>query len=473
MRRLLCALLAAAVVAGCGSSSDEAGIEPARSRRPRSEPAAPSEPAPPAESGAADGTEPVQLEVTEVARDLDTVWSLAWDPQGQLWYTERPGRLSRLDGPTTEIEGVVESGEAGLMGLEIDEQGRLFLMYSAADENRVVRLEPDGSQTVLVDGIGLGGIHDGGRIRFGPDGSLFVSTGDTGDSDLAQDPESLSGKILQVDPDTGETSIFSTGHRNAQGLCFAPDGRFYSTEHGPSEGDEINLLTEGLNGGWPEVVGNGLQNYTPTIAPAGCVYYDAELIPQWRGSLLFVTLKDQSLRRLTLGEDGSVTGEEVLIPGRLRPAARRRRRAGRRRLPGDVEPGRARQPGRGRRSHPADRAALLAATAARVAPYSCGGSPERAMSPRTRARAAGSRSSSSERIRPSAASIFSLRCTSLWRTRRPLPASDAPSPSHRSTRRSRIQPSSSATTPPAATARVRTPRSCWSREGAGSLTPPL
>ncbi len=321
--RLLCALLAAAVVAGCGSTSDEAGIEPAPPPSP-AEPAAPSEPAPPAESAPPTGTEPVQLEVTEVARDLDTVWSLAWDPQGQLWYTERPGRLSRLDGPTTEIDGVVETGEAGLMGLEIDEQGRFFLMYSAADENRVVRLEPDGSQTVLVDGIGLGGIHDGGRIRFGPDGSLFVSTGDTGDSDLAQEPESLSGKILQVDPDTGETSIFSTGHRNAQGLCFAPDGRFYSTEHGPSEGDEINLLTEGLNGGWPEIVGNGLQNYTPTIAPAGCVYYDAELIPQWRGSLLFVTLKDQSLRRLTLGDDGSVTGEEVLIQGdfgRLRDVA--------------------------------------------------------------------------------------------------------------------------------------------------------
>jgi glucose/arabinose dehydrogenase len=197
-------------------------------------------------------------------------------------------------------------------------------MYTAADENRVVRLEPDGSQTVLVDGITPGGIHDGGRIRLGPDGSLYVSTGDAGSSDLAQDPESLNGKILRVDPETGEMSIFSTGHRNAQGLCFAPDGRFYATEHGPSEGDEINLLTEGSNGGWPEVVGNGLQNYTPTIAPAGCAYYDADLIPQWRGSLLFVTLKDQSLRRLTLAEDGSVAGEEVLIQGdfgRLRDVA--------------------------------------------------------------------------------------------------------------------------------------------------------
>jgi glucose/arabinose dehydrogenase len=268
--------------------------------------------------------EPVPLEVTEVTRDLQTVWSLAWDPEGRLWFTERPGRLTRLGGPTLEVEGVIESGEAGLMGLEIDAAGRFFLMYTAPDGNRVVRLEPDGSQTVLVDGIAAGGIHDGGRIRLGPDGSLFVSTGDVGDGELAQDPGSLNGKILRVDPDTGDLSVFSNGHRNAQGLCFAPDGRFYSTEHGPDEGDEINILREGDNGGWPETVGNGIWNYTPTIAPAGCAYYDAELIPQWRGSLLFVTLKDQSLRRLTLAGDGSVEEEEVLYQGefgRLRDVA--------------------------------------------------------------------------------------------------------------------------------------------------------
>jgi glucose/arabinose dehydrogenase len=257
----------------------------------------------------------VPLEVTELARDLDTVWSLAWDPDGRLWFTQRAGLLTQLDGPGRQIDGVVENGEAGLMGLEIDGDGRFFLMYTAANENRVVRLEPDGSQTVLVDGIAAGSIHDGGRIRLGPDGSLFVSTGDAGAEELAQDPSSLNGRILRVDPDTGELSVFSAGHRNAQGLCFGPDGRFYSTEHGPSEGDEINILQEGENGGWPEVVGNGIWNYTPTIAPAGCAYYDAELIPQWRGSLLFVTLKDQSLRRLELADDGSVADEEVLYHG--------------------------------------------------------------------------------------------------------------------------------------------------------------
>jgi glucose/arabinose dehydrogenase len=262
--------------------------------------------------------------VSDVVTGLDTVWSLAWDPEGALWYTERAGRLSRLGGSTSEIAGVEENGEAGLMGLEIDAEGRFFLMYTGSADNRVVRLEQDGSLTVLVDAVTAGAIHDGGRIRLGPDGSLFVSTGDAGTGELAQDPDSLNGKILRVDVDSGELSIFSSGHRNAQGLCFGPESRFYSTEHGPDVGDEINILTEGSNGGWPETAGNGIWNYTPTIAPAGCVYYDAELIPQWRGSLLFVTLKDSSLRRLTLAEDGSVTGEEVLYRGafgRLRDVA--------------------------------------------------------------------------------------------------------------------------------------------------------
>lgn len=262
--------------------------------------------------------------MSEIASGLETVWSLAWDPMGRLWFTERPGRLRRLDGPSVEIDGVVEDGEAGLMGLEFDDEGRTYLMYTAADENRIVRLEEDGSQTVLVEGVAKASNHDGGRLRFGPDGTLYASTGDAGNPDLAQEDGSLNGKILAIDPASGDVRIFSKGRRNAQGLCFDPNGRFFSTEHGPDEGDEVNILTEGSNGGWPEAVGNGIQNYTPTIAPAGCAFYSDDLIPQWRGSLLFVTLKDASLRRLSFAEDGSVADEEVLYKdqfGRLRDVA--------------------------------------------------------------------------------------------------------------------------------------------------------
>ena len=245
-----------------------------------------------------------RLEVTTVADGLDTVWALAWDPEGGLWFTERGGTLRSSEGDERSIDGVAENGEAGLMGLEIDPAGRVYVMYTSADENRVVELRDDGSQRVLVDGIPAGSIHDGGRIRLGPDGSLYASVGDAGDS-------SRPGRILRIDPDSGMSTDFSTGRRNVQGLCFDGD-RLLVTEHGPDEGDEIDEVERGEDGGWPDAVGDGsIANYTPTIAPAGCAVYGAELIPQWRGSLLFVTLKDESLRRVDL--DGG--REEVLYRG--------------------------------------------------------------------------------------------------------------------------------------------------------------
>ncbi len=267
---------------------------------------------------------PVRLEVTEVARGLQVPWALAWDPSGALWYTERPGRLTKLGSASRSIAGVSPMGEGGLTGLEIDRQGRTFLMYTSASDNRIVRLEPDGSQKVLVSGIARALIHDGGRLRFGPDGVLYASTGDAAQPNLAPDPSSPNGKVLRVDPDNGGSTVFTRGHRNPGGLCFAPGGRFLSTEHGPTGNDEINVLREGFDGGWPGTAGNGIRNYSPAVAPAGCTVYAADLIPQWKGSMLFGTLRGQSLRRLTFDADGSVAGEEVLYEneyGRIRDVA--------------------------------------------------------------------------------------------------------------------------------------------------------
>jgi len=201
------------------------------------------------------------------------------------------------------------------MGLEIDGRGRRFVMYTGERDNRVVRLEPDGTQRVLVSGIAKAAIHDGGRLRFGADGMLYASTGDAGVPPSAQDPEGLNGKVLRIDPESGRATVFSRGHRNIQGLCVGPDGRLLATEHGPDRGDEVNVITEGSNGGWPEQVGNGIKNYTPTIALAGCDVYTAALIPAWKGSMLFVTLKARSLHRLTFDPDGSVSSDEVLLDG--------------------------------------------------------------------------------------------------------------------------------------------------------------
>jgi aldose sugar dehydrogenase len=258
---------------------------------------------------------PVELEVTEVARGLEVPWSLAWDQSGALWFTQRTGALTRLNGPSRQIAGVTPVGEGGLMGLEIDRQGRMFVMYTSAQDNKIVRLEPDGSQKVLVSGIARAAIHDGGRLRFGPDGTLYASAGDAGQTALAPNPSSLNGKVLKVDTENGGATVFSRGHRNPEGLCFEPGGRFLSTEHGPTGNDEVNVLREGFDGGWPGTAGNGIRNYSPSVAPAGCVVYSADLIPQWKGSMLFGTLRGQGLRRLTFAADGSVAGEEVLYEG--------------------------------------------------------------------------------------------------------------------------------------------------------------
>ncbi len=276
-------------------------------------PSTPNASVPPTTEDPTDGA--VRLGVTEVASGLDTVWALAWGPDGRLWFTERAGRLTRLGDPARTVDGVVEEGEGGLMGLEIDDQGRPYVMYTGATDNRVVRLESDGSQTVLVDGIAKAGIHNGGRLRFGPGGALYAATGDAGRPESAQEPAGRNGKVLSIDPSGGGPAVFSRGHRNVQGLCIDGAGRLLATEHGPDRGDEINVVRGGDDGGWPATVGNGIRNYTPTIAPAGCAVYAGGLIPQWRGSLLFVTLKGEDLRRLTFGADGTITGEEVLYDG--------------------------------------------------------------------------------------------------------------------------------------------------------------
>ncbi|HEX2063551.1 MAG TPA: PQQ-dependent sugar dehydrogenase [Acidimicrobiales bacterium] len=331
LRRGALALVAALGVAtaGCGGDDDaeSSGPTSAPATVPGTAPATTASPSPSIPEGpvlASFQSAGTTLRATEVARGLDTVWSLAWDPSGALWFTERSGRLTRLNGPSQAIAGVQETGEAGLMGLEIDRRGRTFLMYTSAQDNRIVRLEPDGRQTVLVSGIARASVHDGGRLRFGPDGALYATTGDAAEPELAARADSLNGKILRVDPDSGRAVPFSRGHRNPQGLCFTPEGRFLSTEHGPVGRDEINVITEGFDGGWPDTAGNGIRNYSSSIAPAGCTVYGADLIPAWRGSLLFVTLAGEDLRRLTFRADGAVAGEEVLLDerlGRLRDVA--------------------------------------------------------------------------------------------------------------------------------------------------------
>src|SRR5687768_14861673 len=140
LRRAALLLAFALVVAGC-SDSETPGAGPGP-------------------GGPETSSGPVELEVTEVATGLEVPWALAWDPSGALWFTQRTGTLTRLNGPSRDIAGVTPIGEGGLMGLEIDRQGRMFVMYTGASDNRIVRLEPDGSQKVLVSGIARAAVHD-------------------------------------------------------------------------------------------------------------------------------------------------------------------------------------------------------------------------------------------------------------------------------------------------------------------------
>lgn len=331
-RRLLPTVLALVLVAAaCGGDDDgepggtattsststpAEGTEPTATQPPETQAPGPPAPAP------APAATKVDLEVTDVATGLDTVWAMAFDSLGKLWFTQRNGRLQQVGGAGRDIPGVQEQGEGGLMGLEFDSRDRIYLMLTSSSDNRIVRLaDPKADPEVLVDGIRSAGIHNGGRIRFAADGTLFAGTGDAGDTSLPQKSDSLNGKILSIDVDAKKASVFATGFRNSQGLCFDRAARFLSTEHGPDRGDEINVVTRGMNGGWPDETGNGIKNYTPTIAPAGCAVYEADAIPQWKGSMLFTTLKQKDLRRLTFAADGSVAGEEILYDekfGRLR-----------------------------------------------------------------------------------------------------------------------------------------------------------
>lgn len=312
---------------------------------------------------AGDSAPNVDLTTDVVATGLDTVWELAWEPEGVIWMTERGGRVSRVNPQTGAVTvvgtlPVSEIGEGGLMGLALHPDFAtepwvyVAHTYSAQGEtrNQVVRMRFDGTTLgtpeVLLAGIPGSSIHNGSRLVFGPDRLLYVTTGDAAASPLAQDRASLAGKVLRLtldgQPAPGNpfgTVVFSYGHRNPQGMVFTPDGTLYITEHGQSESDEVNLIEAGRNYGWPQVQGfcdgvieiafcsanavaEPLETWTPTIAPAGLAYYDAALIPDFRRSLLFATLKDATLYRLALSADGrSIDSTETLFVrdfGRLR-----------------------------------------------------------------------------------------------------------------------------------------------------------
>jgi glucose/arabinose dehydrogenase len=232
---------------------------------------------------------PPQLRATgDVVRDLEVPWGLDFLPGGDALVTERDTRrILRItpDGRVTPVGEIPEAegnGEGGLLGLAVSPtsptDSMIYVYYSTATENRIVRMSYDGSrlgpQEPLVTGIPSAVYHDGGVLAFGPDGMLYAGTGDATNAALAQDPGSLAGKLLRMTPDGAPAPgnpfagslVFSLGHRNVQGLAFDSRGRLWASEYGANAWDELNLVQPGGNYGWPRVEGRGSDGFVEPAA---------------------------------------------------------------------------------------------------------------------------------------------------------------------------------------------------------------
>ena len=221
---------------------------------------------------------PAVGEPTDVATGLRVPWGVAFLPDGGALVAERPtGRVVRIgaDGGTSEagtVPGVRDLGEGGLLGLAVapDDPATVYAYFTSSnDDNRVVRMRYRngrlGEPTPLLTGIPAAGNHDGGRIVIGPDGNLWIGTGDAGQGEQAQDRDALGGKILHIRRDGSippenpfpSSPVWSYGHRNVQGLAFDRTGQLWATEFGQNTWDELNKVVKGGNHGWPEVEGRG------------------------------------------------------------------------------------------------------------------------------------------------------------------------------------------------------------------------
>ncbi|HEY1267067.1 MAG TPA: PQQ-dependent sugar dehydrogenase [Candidatus Binatia bacterium] len=285
-------------------------------------------------AGAAYAAEP---SVETFARGLQTPWAIAFAPDGRVFLTERPGRIRVIEKGALAPEpwmrlDVVETGESGLLGLALDpafDKNRyVYAAYTYRDaragmKNRLVRLRDEKGKgvldRVLVDNAVGAQFHDGGRVKFGPDGKLYWSVGDAVGERSAQNLSSLNGKILRFNTDGSfpadnpfpKSPVYSYGHRNPEGFAWLPKtGRLYATEHGPSGTpscchDEVNFIEAGKNYGWPVIYGaqtkDGMlppvieSGANDTWAPAGAVFSTRG---PWAGSFLFTGLRGQALYRV-------------------------------------------------------------------------------------------------------------------------------------------------------------------------------
>ena len=302
----------------------------------------------------------IGVKVEIVADNLTIPWSIDWLPDETILFTERNGNLRVIQDGILIEEPLLSLGvggvEGGMLGITVDpnysENNFIYLYYTynelLSTSNKLVRYHLSNGTLIedktLLDKIPGGPFHDGGRILFGPDGKLYITTGEAGQPNLSQDLDSLGGKILRINSDGTipednpweNSPVYSMGHRNPQGIDWDESGNLFATEHGPSgwrgvAHDEVNQIIAGANYGWPHIIGDEeegnlqtpiLHSGEDTWAPSGSEFYQGDKIPQWTGNYFVATLRGNHLHMIQFDlQNNSVISHEKLFQdefGRLR-----------------------------------------------------------------------------------------------------------------------------------------------------------
>ena len=267
-------------------------------------------------------------EAEVLVNNLDTPWAIDFLPDDVMIFTERSGRVSIFDDNEVKVISniqVNEESESGLLGIAVDPEFNdnkfIYLYYTHENGNRVSRFtlnEKLENEFILLDNIPNARFHDGGRIKFGPDNKLYITTGDATNPSSAQDINSLAGKILRINKDGSIPEdnpfgnyVYSYGHRNPQGLVWHPiTNKLYASEHGPTRNDELNIIIKGGNYGWPSecnkvsnIYENPIRCYSEfTIAPSGIAFY--------KNDLYIASLRGTQLRKIIFDENNEIILQE-------------------------------------------------------------------------------------------------------------------------------------------------------------------